>query len=584
MKYYININSWNLLESFVTESLSPYAFYNKRNFGNNLSRYLSGTNEKINFLLLSSTDKGGDYTIEIDESILDSAFIRPVKRLKTTFTYGKTIYYKVGCVKFRFANKALLDAFIAESQILFEVKCVEKYVPDFFIKKIKERKVSATLQKLAETFSFDQQEFINHDNRFNLVKGGIVGYVRGVLTSSGSEDQTLITMLKELKNSFAGLNTQIMVNETDVQQPEKYITKLRECKKLFFNIRNEKTNNFDILTQLFLEIRNLASQRYAELSVYKSCEWNSIYEKLTSRKQDVEHEICQIELDNHINEVKAELQEIKDKEKQMGEALGQSRMYFKKDTAEYKRKLQIKDYLKVFEDSNVHYKALLQELDNINQRILDSASGRSQYDNAISALFSRVSDIINDLQKKYEAGKTLNKVDLSPIILTPENILRIEDSNADVAEIEFFNVLLKDIVERDSLLPISDALILSLIEKAANEYKNYAISKTERGLKIISCLREYWRYKNNNVGSFSIPNDMPVIQSVMSFFLKPFGYDQIERFMLNKKFTEKKYALMLWAACNGYAALPKTFTSILYQDKEYFGDMDDLLQVTYNSL
>ena len=35
MKYYISINSWNLLESFVTESLSPFAFYGKRNFGNN---------------------------------------------------------------------------------------------------------------------------------------------------------------------------------------------------------------------------------------------------------------------------------------------------------------------------------------------------------------------------------------------------------------------------------------------------------------------------------------------------------------------------------------------------------------------
>ena len=71
---------------------------------------------------------------------------------------------------------------------------------------------------------------------------------------------------------------------------------------------------------------------------------------------------------------------------------------------------------------------------------------------------------------------------------------------------------------------------------------------------------------------------MPVLQSVMSFFLKPFGFDQIERYMMNKKFTEKKYAMMLWAACNGYAALPKTFTSVLHQDEENYMDMDNLLE------
>ena len=63
MQYYINVTSWNLLESFVTESLSPFAFYQNRNFGNNLSRYLDKSNEKTNFLILSTKDRGGDYVI-----------------------------------------------------------------------------------------------------------------------------------------------------------------------------------------------------------------------------------------------------------------------------------------------------------------------------------------------------------------------------------------------------------------------------------------------------------------------------------------------------------------------------------------
>ena len=95
MKYYISINSWNLLESFVTESLSPFAFYSKRNFGNNLSRYISSANDKVNYLVFSTKDRGGDYSIEIDDSILDRSCIKQVKNLRTFFVYSKTIYYKV---------------------------------------------------------------------------------------------------------------------------------------------------------------------------------------------------------------------------------------------------------------------------------------------------------------------------------------------------------------------------------------------------------------------------------------------------------------------------------------------------------
>lgn len=584
MKYYICINSWNLLESFITESLSPFAFYNKRNFGNNLSRYISSGNDKINFLVLSSTDNGGDYTIEIDDSILDMASIKPVKNLKTLFTYSKTVYYKVGQVAFRFANQSLLDAFIAETQILFEVKCIEKYRSDFFIKDVKEKKASITLQRLGEVFSFEQQEFIYKDNRFNLIKGAIVGYVCGELTASDSDDQRLISMIKDIKNSFAGLNTQIMVNDIAVQNPEEYTIKLRECKKLFYDLRKEKTNNFDVLSQLFMEIRNLSSLRCSELTMYKSSDWNFTYEKLISQKQNLEYQICQVEIDNNLTSIKNELQQIKEQERLMGESQGKTRVYFKKGTTEYERKCQMKDLLKDFENNNEHYKSLLKELDQINQKISDSTSGKSQFDNTISALFARVSDIFNDLQKKFDAGKSLNVVELAPLKYSLNGSIQLDNATADTAEIEFFNVLLRIIIERNSLEPISDAFVLSLIEDAANEYKECTSATTDNGIRIITCLRNYWKYKHNTINGFVIPDDMPVLQSIMAFFLKPFGFDQIERYMLNKKYTEKKYAMMLWGACNGYAALPKTFTAILYQDKSHYKDMDDLLQVTYNSL
>lgn len=574
MKYYISINSWNLLESFVTESLSPFAFYNKRNFGNNLSRFINSSNDKINFIVLSTVDNGGDYSIIVNDTILDTSSIKSVKGLKTMFVYSKTLYYKKGTVSFRFGSQASLDAFVAESQILFEVKCIDKYKDDFFIKEVKEKKASSTLRRLVESFSFEQQTLVKNDNKFNIIKGAIVGYARGALTTSDSSDLRLVSMIKDIKNSFAGLNTQIMVNDSEVERPEAYIIKLKECKKSFNEVLHEKTNYFDILTQLFLEVRNLASLRCAELSRYKE----RLIDRLEGQKKDIEYKICKIERTSNISILKSELKQIKDEEKRLGERSGKTRIYFKKETPEYNRKQELKAILKEFEESNEDYKALLRKLDEINTSIQNANSGKSQYDAALSALFVRISDITNDLQKKFDQGKSLNAVDFSCIEYTQEYGLELREASEDNDELEYFNVLIKTIVSRETLETISEQFILSLIEKSAIAFKSCPSYESEKGKLITECLRNYWRYKHNQCTGFVIPGDMPVLQSVMSFFLKPFGFDQIERYMMNKKFTKKKYAMMLWAACNGYAALPKTFTSVLYQDEENYMAMDNLLE------
>lgn len=83
MFYYISTNSWNLLESFVSESLSPFSFYQVRGYGNNLSRYLDGTNERANYLILSTKEINGDYVLRVNDEILDKSNIAPVKNSKT---------------------------------------------------------------------------------------------------------------------------------------------------------------------------------------------------------------------------------------------------------------------------------------------------------------------------------------------------------------------------------------------------------------------------------------------------------------------------------------------------------------------
>ena len=233
MQYYISVTSWNFLESFVTESLSPFAFYQNRNFGNNLSRYLDKSNEKTNYLILSTKDRGGDYVIQIDETLLDSSCISPIKKgSRTLFIYSKTIFYKKGSVKFRFSSEDLRDSLMAESQILFEVKCIGKYSSDFFVKPVKETKKQLERNE-DNPFSFQQNEFIEQDNIYNKVKGAIVAYVRGVSSSVTGEVQTLIIKVTDLKNDFAGLNTSIMVNDCSVSNKSDFTHLIKECKELY---------------------------------------------------------------------------------------------------------------------------------------------------------------------------------------------------------------------------------------------------------------------------------------------------------------------------------------------------------------
>lgn len=84
MKYYISISAWNLLESFTTESISPVAFYAERAYGAKLSRFLEDKFDRTYKLVLSTKDNGGDYTIEVDEELIDKSLLAP-ERIRQYF-------------------------------------------------------------------------------------------------------------------------------------------------------------------------------------------------------------------------------------------------------------------------------------------------------------------------------------------------------------------------------------------------------------------------------------------------------------------------------------------------------------------
>ena len=566
MQYYIEISSWNLLESFVTESISPFSFYSERNFGNNLSRYLSGEKERANYLILSTKDLGGNISLIIDDSLIESSCLSPIKGLKTAFTYPKTIYYKKGLVSFRFSTPELRDSLIAESQILLEVKCLDKYLSTFDVKSIESKNVKG-ITAFSNPISYEKGAYVNYDNKFNKIKGAIVGYARGQYTSSDEVSLLLQNNLRDIKNSFGGMNTQIMMSDVFDENSD-LSERIRNCKEIYFKTVGV-SNSFDVLLDQYKEVINLVKMRSEEKK--QSYNNNQKKENLLKEKTYIEDRISRIEESFNIIEVRKELDSIKALEKANGERVGKSRLYFKKDTVEYERKRQLKSIIEEFENGNAEYIQYKNRLYQIDQELNDDSN---KFDNILSVIFTRISDILNDLIKNASSLINGGIVDLSQVSISDSLHLL---SNPDDSETCYFNILLNCILNSTTAKQLSEHSVLLVLEESAKMFKSTPLSMVDSGKMILNTLREYWSYKNQRVDSFNIPKGMPVLQSIMSFFVKPLGFDQIERYMMIKKFSNKAYAFMLLGAWIGFADMPKTFTNVLYQNDDINSLIDNKL-------
>ncbi len=380
------------------------------------------------------------------------------------------------------------------------------------------------------------------------------------------KEQMLMRVLRDLKNSFAGLNTQVMVSEIAVSNENKYTILIQKARETYNSIIKTKTNLFDILIQHFSEIVKLAKARAEEISKNKQASSTNKKELLITQKDARESQLYDLDLEYRASV--EELNSIKEKERENGIKINKTRKYFEKGTWEYERKKYLKQEIKKHEEDNYEYKSIKQRITNI--------------ETTLGALFVRVSDIMNELIGKATAyGEINTEVDYSCMSL--KNLAISFDVPNSVEEKVFLDVLINEaIVCKQRML--SDDMVLNLIVESANKYKNLKCANTEKGKLIIDTLREFWAYKHNQSSSFSIPDDMMVLKSLMAFFVKPFGFDQIDRYVQNKGIESKVYGYMLRGALIGYAAFPKTFTDTLYANRDIYIPMDEYLTTIHKQV
>ena len=572
------------METFTTESLSPHIFYLKRAFGNDLTRYISKDGELFNNLVLYKEEPLSQFAIELDDSLFDKSLLAEYKKGET-FLYPKTVYYQKGKVRFRFKNQDSIKAFIAESKIIFEVKTIDKYSSDFFIETDTPKKAPSICGN--DSFPFDINEYMLVDNLFNSVKGGIVSYLCGLKTSTSLENQSLILSLTSLKNMIAGLNTVVMMGEENVIDYSQYKISLLKTKNEFLRSPfKSKINLFEVLKHILDEIISLSTLRLEKVAEQKSPSYKLEIERLKKKKAEYEDLLYKLE-DSNIGKIKEELNSIKEQEAKMGELEGKKRKFFPKGSHEYERKKELKAQINKYKEENSEYKTAFREYKSIEASLSYSVIGVTQYDATISSLFIRFSDNINDILKllKLSLVKDSKETDLFPNLSVLKNDIKIEIENASLEEIVLYNIIFHLIVfnSNEKHNVISDSKIVELVERAGKEFGENEISKSEVGNQIMNTLRTFWMYKKQKTDSFDIPTDLPLLQAIMSFFIKPRGFDQIDRFMLNRGYQLKKYAYMLWGAIVGYASIPKTLTNIINDNiKEDL--LDSYLSSIYKSL
>ena len=213
--------------------------------------------------------------------------------------------------------------------------------------------------------------------------------------------------------------------------------------------------------------------------------------------------------------------------------------------------------------------------------------GVTQYDSAISSLFIRFSDNINDILKLIKSSlvKTRKEAECLPNLSFKKDCIEIGIEDVSLEERLLYNIVFRLVTynpnEKNKV--VSDSKILELVEHAGKQFGETDMSKTETGVRIMNTLRTFWLYKNQKADSFDIPNDLPLLQSIMSFLIKHRGFDQIDRFMLNRGYQLKQYAFMLWGAIVGYAAIPKTLTNII-NDNVKEEELDSYLSSLYTSI
>jgi hypothetical protein len=591
------INLWNLNEVFTTESISPISFYRDRGFGNPVNRN-KGKFEDVNYLVLfkERVSSESEIIVEISLELLDDSALQNTK--SGYFEYYKTIYLRKGLFKIHFNSEEKSQEFLTQQFMLLEVKTVNKYQSDsFVVSDNKAKKSSQFYQPKMLSEQSEKEPFF--DKAFNQIKGMIYGYVIGSLGSLGENEQGLVSDLTKLKNTIGGVHTDIALSE---QYTDSWLSKVEEqikgCAERYKKQLNTISDVFATLLLRLQEVDNLNKMRCEEIAKSKTDEYRQQKEQAKKDLEQACREVYEYECKHNITLIREEFEKIKQEEKKRGEAKGKTREYFKEGTPEYNCKQELKYKIEEFEKNDLEYKALKDKVYALKDKVKNFQQGGTQFDTSIHEQFNRITEQLNDIVKKTNnrfLSKNNKKSDLPDISFKIDLPSLTQHYFSNIHTYNDFSIQLSESLSSEiskqetELLKLSLNAILSLPQGRLGNYSEEKILEiiTEIGKHLPDgeakkSLRGYYAYRTAKLDNFTFPQN-DIFASIIVFFMKMQGHDQINKMLIVKGIKHKQIAFMLYGAYVGFANMPKTFTNIVFDsdNTKLFNYIDNYLFNNY---
>lgn len=616
--FWLPLSSWNLSEIFVTESISPHSFYEKREFGtknNQITDDLGKALQADNCLVLypnqfSFTPKMGKPSfLYISESALDNNFLTIDEN--GLGYYYKTIFLNRGNFQLRFFNEFDKKMFLANSSVSLEVKTFKKYDIDFFkegtqsilfIGSEPKEKNSRDINLLFASKELDTQPFF--DKAYNQIKGFIYGFLCGTIGRKSGQEVQLETELLKLKSKVNALRTFFEMSEIYSQDIFDVTFSLVEtCEGIFKNTLSENTeNNFIGIKARLQELQNLQKLRLAETQRQKQFA-NSLDKNEAERiKQQLDA------LYQEKQPLKIQQEKMRDEKKRLQET-EKSIKRPAKFSPEYDKKQELKQQIEELQDKinevSAELKPINEQIQSLNFELNKFQSlGRTQYDSNIEEQFYKISGYITDLifTSNQQVTDNQRKNDLPILENFKFDIKGLSDYYYGIHKQENFIISfgspffdnLSDIDKKllniviNSAFSYPNGILGDISESTITNILELVLERTQdlHNEEITTSLSNLLNYRLTRNGDYSIPENQVVLKCFMAFIIKPNSAEELTKFMYSKEISELHIAFSIWGAFFGFANMPKTFTNIIFEsgNNELFEMIDNYLFNNYLAL
>jgi hypothetical protein len=606
--YYIPLSSWSVNSLFATESLSPHFFYQQRQFGSARNQLATDQERPLQFencLLLYPQPfffkplKGNALFLAVRKSSIqrDTYF----EEKNGLGYYYKTIYLRRDTFFLCVANESHQKLILADASPSIEVKTIEKYLhfrgrSSFLIIEQDER---FNLLARNPQLYYPDQVFLSRrsasqpsfDRAFNQVKGFIYGLLLGTVGGKKDEEIALEKSLQELQNEITATRGRVELKDT---YADELFNGLKLCTEVVAGHYRKVYGKEQL--QPFELLRNYI----AELLVYTNKQKQTIEDQRSGQVERAPRDSDKLILQLEEERVKLALQQetadrrLKNIKEQL-KACGRSVAHTEQREDLKADREQTQDLKK---NLRVQFSVLGKKINSLHFRqFAGPQRGRTEYDGNIDDIYSKMSRLVTQLAFTRQddfAGRKRTRRGLEL------QSYRIDIQRLTKAYFQQQSICADPLLTAFDTAAFDDNFLFAIIINKLLLLARGATDPTEvdmdRILRLIyaelekvghdtacAAIQELQRYRSEKSFEYILPEDGGVLRCFIAFIFKPGSLEELQRFLYNKNVGNHYIAYCFWGAFNGFARLPKTFTSSIFnaQNETLLDAVDDYLFGTY---